>query len=309
MNAIVSKMVNNPTVGKLTLKVSEKSPTIMMVAGIAGIGIGSFMLAKATYDFEAIKHNADEIESKIEETHREYGKIVGTDGSPVYPESSYNKDLALARIRRYLSYAKLYLPVASLIAGGVYLVVGGHHILVKRNSALIAAYKLLDRSYSDYRKRVSEKVGNEEESYLYHGAVKETRTDTIVDDAGKKEKIKTTSTSYVDGAKSPYSRWFDETNVQFHHNQSYNMMFLNSQQQYANDLLRARGHIFLNEVYDMLNIPRTPEGQVVGWTIDGDGDSFVDFGIDSPENADFIAGNNRPLLLDFNVDGVIYNAI
>lgn len=46
------------------------------------------------------------------------------------------------------------------------------------------------------------------------------------------------------------------------------MMFLRRQQDYANEMLKARGHLFLNEVYDLLDIPRSKAGQVVGWVYD-----------------------------------------
>ena len=92
-------------------------------------------------------------------------------------------------------------------------------------------------------------------------------------------------------------------------------MFLKRQQDYANDRLKAKGHLFLNEVYDMLGIDRTKAGQIVGWVYDEDhpvGDNFVDFGIydyTKPANVRFVNGNERTILLDFNVDGPIYGLI
>ena len=92
-------------------------------------------------------------------------------------------------------------------------------------------------------------------------------------------------------------------------------MFLKDQQRYANDLLKSKGHLFLNEVYDMLGIPRTKAGQVVGWIYDEKhpvGDNFVDFGIYDIYNErarDFVNGYERTILLDFNVDGNILDMI
>jgi len=39
------------------------------------------------------------------------------------------------------------------------------------------------------------------------------------------------------------------------------------------------------------------------------GDEFVDFGIYEVRNADFVNGYERSILLDFNVDGLIYDRI
>ena len=88
-------------------------------------------------------------------------------------------------------------------------------------------------------------------------------------------------------------------------------MYLKAQQNSFNDLLRARGHVFLNEVYDGLGLERSQAGAVVGWVL-GDGDNYVDFGIfdgDKPRARDFVNGLEASILLDFNVDGVIYDLI
>ena len=84
------------------------------------------------------------------------------------------------------------------------------------------------------------------------------------------------------------------------------------QQTFFNDLLLSRGHLFLNEVYDQIGIDRTKAGQVVGWVVSKDGDNFVDFGLfdgSTQEKRMFVNGHENSVLLDFNVDGVIYDKI
>ena len=111
---------------------------------------------------------------------------------------------------------------------------------------------------------------------------------------------------------SPYARFFDESSTQWSHNPEYNLMFLNAQQNYANDKLHAVGHLFLNEVYEMLGLPHTKAGSVVGWVMNKGGDNCVDFGIYDLHNQikrAFVNGFEPSILLDFNVDGVIYDLI
>lgn len=107
---------------------------------------------------------------------------------------------------------------------------------------------------------------------------------------------------------SQYARFFDEGSSKWERDPEYNLMFLKAQQHYANDLLKAKGCLFLNEVYDMLGIPRSKTGQIVGWIYDKDnpsGDNYVDFGIHEDRNKDFVNGLCNEILLDFNVDGNI----
>ena len=108
---------------------------------------------------------------------------------------------------------------------------------------------------------------------------------------------------------SVYARMFDETSTEWSKTPEYNMLFLRSQQAYFNNMLQAKGHVFLNEVHDALGFERSQAGQAVGWVLSKDGDNFVDFGIYNAENSGFINGDSRYVLLDFNVDGVIWDLI
>jgi hypothetical protein len=110
---------------------------------------------------------------------------------------------------------------------------------------------------------------------------------------------------------SIYGRFFDEFSTEYKKDADYNRVFLQAQQQMANNLLQSRGHLFLNEVYDALGFERTPGGSIVGWVIRKDGlrDNFVDFGLLKPGNERFINGGERAVFLDFNVDGIIYDKI
>ena len=108
-----------------------------------------------------------------------------------------------------------------------------------------------------------------------------------------------------------YARFFDPLCSAWSPDPEYNLAFLRAQQEWHNQKLQVRGHVFLNEVYDMFDIPRTEAGAVVGWLRDGGGDGFIDFGLfrDDQTVRDFMNGHEGAILLDFNVDGPIHNRI
>ena len=112
---------------------------------------------------------------------------------------------------------------------------------------------------------------------------------------------------------SRYARYFDEECYpKWTNDPKFNLLYLKTQQNYANDLLKSKGHVLLNEVYEMLGMPKTKDGEVVGWFYDEDnpnGDNYVDFGIYDERNRDFINGYENRVLLDFNVDGFIFDKI
>ena len=83
----------------------------------------------------------------------------------------------------------------------------------------------------------------------------------------------------------------------------------------ANQKLQTQGYLFLNDVYKMLGFKPTKAGHVVGWIYDEKhpiGDNYVDFGIYDIENEAtrrFMNGLEQNVILDFNVDGNIYDLL
>jgi hypothetical protein len=160
----------------------------------------------------------------------------------------------------------------------------------------------LHKAYGEYRDRVREEIGEERELDLYHGVTLE---DEKNGKGGKLASRKVTDPSRL----SPYAKFFDEANPNWQPNAEFNRLFIQCQQNYANQKLLANGYLFLNDVYDSLGIERTRAGQIVGWLVNGEGDGFIDFGIFEAHNADFVNNQEPSIILDFNVDGNILNQI
>lgn len=109
----------------------------------------------------------------------------------------------------------------------------------------------------------------------------------------------------MERALSKYAKTFDDSSPYWEKNRVKNLMFLKQHETYANDLLKKKGTVFLNEVYEMLGLPRTQEGQVVGWHYDIKnpiGDNYIDFDL----GKETVSGSNDiGIVLDFNVDGKV----
>lgn len=86
---------------------------------------------------------------------------------------------------------------------------------------------------------------------------------------------------------------FDTRNPNWSRSYGNNRLFLQANQNYANQLLAARGYVTLNEVYEMLKLPQTEQGATSGWT----GNVEVDFG----EEAN-ISPPGDTITLSFNIN-------
>lgn len=111
---------------------------------------------------------------------------------------------------------------------------------------------------------------------------------------------------------SQYARFFDESCKCWTRDSRMNYAYLKHCELHANDILRHTGHLFLNQVYDMLGIGHTKLGAMCGWIYSEDntiGDNQVDFGLTKESASDFVKGLVNTVLLDFNVDGPIIDRL
>ena len=295
---------------RMGFKIKKASPEIMVVAGVVGVVASTVMACKATTKVNDI----------LEETRKQVDDVHNVLDSDVITEEEYNnddakKDLAIIYTQAGVELIKLYAP--SVIVGALSItgILASHKILKKRNVALTAAYATIDRSFKEYRGRVVERFGKELDRELRYNIKAQEIEEKTVDKDGN-ETIEKKTVSVVDpNMYSDYARIFDNGSMGWTKDPEYNLMFLKLQQNQANDRLRAQGYLFLNDVYDMLGIPRTKAGQIVGWIYDKEnpvGDNFVDFGIYDIYNekaCDFVNGRERSIVLDFNVDGNILDMI
>ena len=276
--------------GRAGLVLSKHAPTILTAAGTAGF-IGTTILAsKATLKVEETVAEEAALLVKVHEAH-EAGKLTDKD-------ALHDKVVLYTRMTTKL--AKLYAPALILGAASVVSLATGHGIMLKRNASLAAAYAAVDQAFKTYKKKIESKFGKE--------AVLDALVSTPQEDLTKDEMTLEAVTA-VDGV-SPYGVIFDEDNVNWSADEDLAKLHLDCQQQYANDILQTRGHIFLNEVYKMLGFPHTPAGAVTGW-VKGQGDDFVDFNIFDGmfEGEDKNGRTVTKWALDFNVDGVMYDKI
>jgi hypothetical protein len=298
----------------LKFKTIKNSPEILMYAGAVGVVISGVMACKSTLKLTSVLEKRNEtlekIHEAVEDETLEYTK----------------EDLLIVYTSTALDIAKIYVP--SVILGGLSIaaMIQSHNILNKRNAALAAAFTTATESFNRYRKAVVDRYGERADFELRHGIKAEKMEVTETDENGKtKKKKETVDVAGPIDTASEYARFFDESCDGWNKDGEYNLMFLKQQQQYANDRLQAQGYLFLNDVYDMLGIPRSKAGQIVGWTYNEEnptGDNYVDFGIHntmvqgyvddyhcdtiSEERRDFVNGLIPSILLDFNVDGNIW---
>lgn len=282
MNIMPARLTR--ALGTKSLQLKQERPTIFFGIGIAAGAAGVVMACRATLKAAPV----------IEEFQEDVAKVKEEMNDP--------KDLVYAYWRGSLQIAKLYAPAAGVLTLSVASLTGSHIEMRRRNAVLSAAYASLFTAFEKYRERVQAEIGEDEERALYNNIT----VRDIEDADGETHK----NQPVLEGGRSPYSFLFDEYSKMWRKGDGDNRDFLMVAEQYFNDLLRVRGHVFLNEILNHLGIDPVPAGQIVGWRWNSEvGDNHIDFGLYEVWNADFLRGWERSVMLDFNVDGSILEAI
>ncbi|AWN03291.1 hypothetical protein PBI_CAMILLE_44 [Microbacterium phage Camille] len=283
----ISPTIQN-ALGKVALELRKNAPAILTAVGVVSVVSAGVLAAKNTLKLE---ERIDEGKDRLDWTN---DQIKEGDA----PESARTK----AYVRNVVEVGKLYIMPATLMVGGIACILSAQNILNKRNAALVSAYNGLAASYKAYRGRVAEELGEEKERDLYLGQ----RDEEYTDENGKKQKKKV----LVDGEHvgHPYRFVYGPDNDNWTGFHDENLFRLQVAQNMYNDLLKAKGHVFLRDVLNTLGIQDTPASAVTGWIYDPDnpehtGDNFIEFNV-----RDFQSEYGY-ILLDFNVDGEIWYKI
>lgn len=298
MNSIVKSATN--ALSKTKFQLQKHQPEIMVIGGVIGGVVAAVMACKATTKAsEVLAESKDQIE-----------QINTLANDPDVTDEEYSADdhkraLATVYAQTGIEIVKIYAP--SVVLGGMSIasILGGHNILRGRNMALAAAYTTLNTTFKDYRDRVVDRFGKDVEYQIRHNLKAEEITEKVENpETGKTKKVKkTVLTRGDDEHERGYARLFDAACDNWNNDANLNRSFLSGAQNYFNDKLHAVGYVFLSDIYRYLGFRETPECRVVGWTLDGNGDGYIDFGFDQDDM--FMNGYNKDVWLDFNVDGPI----
>lgn len=319
--------------GKAGLTCKKYAPEALVIAGIVGVVTSAVMACKATTKvndiIEETKENTHDLhlvataaglkEATDEFSNEDIRKIdilSAKEDVKNYTAQDLKKDTTIIYTQTAVKFIKLYGPAVVLGALSITSILASNNILRKRNVALAAAYATVDKGFKEYRSRVVERFGKDIDRELKYNIKAKEIEETTKNAKGKEKTVKKSIEVADVNEHSDYARFFDELCAGWKRDAEYNLMFLKHQQNYANEKLQKQGYLFLNDVYDMLGIPKTKAGQVVGWIYDEAHpdiyDNFVDFGIYDLYNEkarDFVNGREKSILLDFNVDGNILDLI
>ena len=296
----------NRTAHKVGLKIKKHSPEILVVVGVAGVITSAVMACKATTKATDV---IEEHKKDMDDIH-----FVAETKPEKYSEEDFQKDTVIVYTQTAVKLAKLYAPSVAIGAASIACIIGSHNILTKRNAALAAAYTAVDKTFKEDRNRVVDRFGKEVDKQLRYNIKAKEFEETTVDENGN-EKTETVTKDVAEIRSSDYAKFFDESCPGWTKDAEQNKYFLLCQQNYANEMLKAQGYLFLNDVYKLIGVPATRAGQIVGWVYDEKnpvGDNYVDFNImdiNSERARAFVNGYERSILLDFNVDGNILDLI
>lgn len=277
------------SLSRIGLQLQKHAPAILTTLGVGAVVTSGVLAAKNTLKLEK---KIDESQARLQNVNEliEQGEVPEGARTAVY-------------VRNVVEVSKLYFLPVGLMAGGIVCILSANNILNKRNAALAAAYNGLAASYKAYRGRVREELGEEREKELYYGE----RREQVTGENGKKQVVLKPA---ADGEHvgSPTRFIYDVHNPNWTGFHDENLFRLQMAQNMHNDLLRARGHVFLHEVLDTLGIQRTPASAVTGWIFDTEnpdheGDNYIEFNIRDYQS------EYGYIMLDFNIDGTIFDKI
>lgn len=277
------------------LRIKKNSPQILFYTGIVGTVATTVLASRATLKAVPV----------MDRLRAERAELDGFSNEGKVSQDDYNQVVVQQYTTAATQLTRLYGPTVLIGVGSLIALTKSHQQLNTRNTALTMAYTGLFKTFEAYRDRVREQLGQEIDQQFLHGTVQQE-----IEYEDKAGRTRTKEIAALNpSSKAALTHFFDANTQSWCKDPGYNQNMLDGQQEWANVLLKKQGHLFLNEVYDLLHIPHTPEGQILGWVYEdlGNNDMFVDFG--HHKDGEFVAGYKRDVMLEFNIHGPILELI
>lgn len=288
--------------GKKTVFNLKKYSPEILTGGAIVLGIGTVVMTWVA---------ARKTDKALEEPKRIIEQAKSMEIDQFYTKEDQKHDILLGYRKGAVAIIKLYGPVALMGASTVACILGSHRILSGRNAGLIAANSILSKEFEDYRGKVIEKYGKEEDHQLRFGDKMEQLTETITDENGE-EKTVATEKPRKGYSNETTARIFDESCPAWKKDVLYNIGELKNLSGQLNDKLKADRILFLNDVYELLGYSKTQAGYQLGWVYDPRDEfkTYVDFGLPFEDHEwvhQMMAENQRCFWLDFNCKEIVWS--
>ena len=312
MNLTVTKEAIKGAAKRAAIKVSKHSPEILIGTGIVSMTAGTVVACKQTTKAGAIIEDHKERMKPIIEA-----RALADKKEAIYSEQDQRKDTVIVFSQTGVKFAKLYSVPIALEVLGIVCILSGTHILNRRYVGMAASYAGLQKSYSDYRKRIVDEYGADVDFRAANG-VSSARHDYVEVDpeTGEQKEIEKDYDSVIDPEHiSMYSVLFDEMySGLWTPNPVSNMAQIKAVEEFWNQRFENRKFVYYHEVLRDLAIwdrlPDEKQQQLVGkgW-VWGCGDNHISLGIfdvNKPitdAKKEFIMGYEPSVLIEPNLDG------
>ena len=226
----------------------KKSPEILVGFGIGGMFIGAIMAVKETPKAMRI----------LEEAEAE--KLAAL------PDDAPEEEAKLTKKEVVKLTWKTYAPAAGTMLVSAGLVIAGCGIGSKRTAALATAYKLSESYAADYRDKVIEAIGEQEEQNIRRRVNKE----RMEKDPKRGDTIIFTDKGDVRCYDALGGRYF-----------SSNKIAIEKAVNTLNKRMLSEIYIPLNDFYDELGLEATKHGDMLGWNLDIVGNGMIEVDMNS----------------------------
>ena len=213
--------------------IEKHSSAILTGISIIGVGVTTGLTIRST--IKAIKIVEKEKQDKT------IFKTIYADNksyqAPIVPKFD-RKDI-------FLMTWKEYIPVAISGLSTILCIIGIHNLNRRTQASLISAYALLDNTYKEYRKKIQEEYPDDPKVINFEHEIIKSKFDKNME----LDKDKQLFFDYQS------MRYFEST-----------LKEVKEAEQHLNDCLAEDGYVCLNEMYDFLELPKTPYGWQLGWS-------------------------------------------